>query len=105
MMERSCTDVQPEYRRSLQKAESRNVRRQYDGEIMHGRESSYREVATIIGNIVDPGLLHRRQSRFRVTNKAKEFTVTIERASPFFLTRRGTRRGQEGSHPLGVSLA
>ncbi len=33
----------------------RNVRRQYDGEIIHGRESSCRELATILGSVVDPG--------------------------------------------------
>jgi hypothetical protein len=33
----------------------RNVRRQYDGEIIHGRESSCRELAMILGSVVDPG--------------------------------------------------
>jgi uncharacterized membrane-anchored protein len=32
-----------------------NVRRRYDGEIIHGRESSCRELATILGSVVDPG--------------------------------------------------
>jgi hypothetical protein len=44
----STTEATGGARRSLQKAEGRNVRRQYDGEIIHGRESSCGEVATII---------------------------------------------------------
>jgi hypothetical protein len=39
---------------------------------MHGRESSYQEVATILGSVVDPGVLHRCQPRFRETNNAEE---------------------------------
>ena len=38
-------------------------------EEIHERESSYRKFATILGIIVDPGvLLHRYQPKFRETN-------------------------------------
>jgi hypothetical protein len=58
MMERSYMGVKAEDRSSLQKAEGRSVRWHHDGEIIHGRESSCREVATILGSINDdsPGL-------------------------------------------------
>jgi hypothetical protein len=72
MMERSCTVVKAEDRRSLQKEEGRNVQRQFNGEIIHGHGRSYREVATILGSVVDPRQLHRRQTRFRETNNAEE---------------------------------
>jgi hypothetical protein len=72
MMERSCTVVKAEDRRSLQKEEGRNVQRQCNGEIIHGHGRSYREVATILGSVVDPRQLHRRQTRFRETNNAEE---------------------------------
>jgi hypothetical protein len=72
MMERSCTGVKAEDHRSLQKAEGRSVRWQDDGEIIYGRESSCREVVTILGSIVDLGVLHRRQPRVRDTNNAEE---------------------------------
>jgi hypothetical protein len=100
MMKRSCTGVKAGDGRSLQEAGSRSVRRQHDGEIMHGcesrraqesakaegrtvrrkydgeitrgRGSSCRKVATRLGSIVDPGLLHRHQPRFRKTSNAEE---------------------------------
>jgi hypothetical protein len=58
MTERSCTGVKAEERRSLQQAEGHSVWRQY-GEEIHGRESSYRKFATILGSIVDSGVLLR----------------------------------------------